>query len=407
MSDIFHLPDSSDFLSLSSEFAQFTSTFFSPQPTSETDSPLESATDPDSLFTDTPLFSAATTTSTTSTTSETSTSTSVTTTPVSSLSSTTSQATTPSMTSSNTSAAASSTDSVIAANAEAATNSKSGASPAAVGVTVTLLLLVAIGAALFLYRRHQKNKRLARRQTWQMPVGSPKAQPMMYDEEKASSDGHAALMDNFESIDINEKRGPTPLPDEVRLQAVPVKLPTPPGALHAAGLAPPRLPSPPPMEMAGNGSSPVLIGYEAPSFGSGGQAPLITSTPFSATVSIPRSSATPSLNSAMNAQISHGTLVVVARTFVPSLPDELSIQTGEQVRIISKYDDGWAHVERLRSGAGENGVVPMDCLEAVSGGNAPVLPQIFSGPGLTQEAVESWRLSKRKSSLHPVGPAMY
>lgn len=227
----------------------------------------------------------------------------------------------------------------------------------------------------------------------------------MYDLEKSSSEGHAALMDNFESIDIDEKRGPTPLPDQVRLQAVPVKLPTLPGALHPAGLAPPRMPSPPPMDMSGNGGSPVHIGVQAPSFGSGGQVPLITSTPFSAT--IPRSSVTPSLNSAMNAQASHGTLVVVARTFVPSLPDELSIQTGEQVRIIMKYDDGWAHVERLRSGAGENGVVPMDCLDAVSGGNAPVLPPIFSGPGLTQEAVESWRLSKRKSSLHPVGPAMY
>ncbi|KAG8934763.1 hypothetical protein FRC01_000444 [Tulasnella sp. 417] len=404
MSDIFHRPDGSDFLSLSLEFAQFTSTFFSPQPTSESESPLESATDPNGLFTSTSLSSVATTTTTTSTTSETPSSAPVTTTPVSSP--TTSPAATSTMTS-NTSAAPSSTDSVIAANAEAANGSKSGASPAAIGVTVTLLILVAIGAALFLYRRHQRNKRLARRQTWQMPVGSPKPQPMMYDLEKASSDGHAALMDNFESIDIDEKRGPTPLPDEVRLPAVPVKLPTPPGALHPAGLAPPRMPSPPPMEMIGNGASPVGIGYEAPSFGSGGQLPLITSTPFSATISVPRSSVTPSLNSANNAQISHGTLVVVARTFVPSLPDELSIQTGEQVRIISKYDDGWAHVERLRSGAGENGVVPMDCLEAVSGGNAPVLPPIFSGPGLTQEAVESWRLSKRKSSLHPVGPAMY
>lgn len=229
----------------------------------------------------------------------------------------------------------------------------------------------------------------------------------MFDLEKSSSDGHAALMDNFETIDIDEKRGPTPLPDEVRLHSVPVKLPTPPGALHPSGFAPPRLPSPPPMEMAGANGSPVHIGVEAPSFGSGGQLPLITSTPFSATVSIPRSSVTASLNSAMNAQVSHGTLVVVARTFVPTLPDELSIQTGEQVRIIMKYDDGWAHVERLRSGAGENGVVPMECLEAPSGGYAPVLPQVFSGSGLTQEAVESWRLSKRKSSLHPVGPAMY
>lgn len=58
-----------------------------------------------------------------------------------------------------------------------------------------------------------------------------------------------------------------------------------------------------------------------------------------------------------------GPISVVKRTFVPSLPDELSIATGDQVRVISAYDDGWAMCEKV--GTGERGVVPQECLEEV------------------------------------------
>jgi hypothetical protein len=53
---------------------------------------------------------------------------------------------------------------------------------------------------------------------------------------------------------------------------------------------------------------------------------------------------------------------IVKRTFVPSLPDELSISNGDQVRILSAYDDGWALCEKVSTG--EKGVVPQECLEA-------------------------------------------
>lgn len=52
----------------------------------------------------------------------------------------------------------------------------------------------------------------------------------------------------------------------------------------------------------------------------------------------------------------------VKRTFIPSLPDELSISNGDQVRILSAYDDGWALCEKVSTG--EKGVVPQECLEA-------------------------------------------
>jgi hypothetical protein len=60
---------------------------------------------------------------------------------------------------------------------------------------------------------------------------------------------------------------------------------------------------------------------------------------------------------------------VVKRTFVPSLPDELSIANGETVRVLSVYDDGWALCEKMNSG--DKGVVPQECLEAVGKPGTP------------------------------------
>jgi hypothetical protein len=62
---------------------------------------------------------------------------------------------------------------------------------------------------------------------------------------------------------------------------------------------------------------------------------------------------------------------VVKRTFVPSLPDELSIANGETVRVLSVYDDGWALCEKMNGG--DKGVVPQECLESV-GKSAPGTP---------------------------------
>ena len=50
---------------------------------------------------------------------------------------------------------------------------------------------------------------------------------------------------------------------------------------------------------------------------------------------------------------------VVVSTFIPALPDELSITTRETLRILSVYDDGWAYCANER---GEAGMVPMECL---------------------------------------------
>lgn len=54
-------------------------------------------------------------------------------------------------------------------------------------------------------------------------------------------------------------------------------------------------------------------------------------------------------------------IMVVMRTFMPGLDDELSLVTGESVNVIAVYDDGWCKVRKLGAGE-EEGVVPYECL---------------------------------------------
>jgi len=70
--------------------------------------------------------------------------------------------------------------------------------------------------------------------------------------------------------------------------------------------------------------------------------------------------------------------------FIPTLPDELSITTGEIVRVVSEYDDGWALCANAR---GEQGMVPLECLDR------------GSPPTLSVEQQQDYRDSRRTSSL--------
>lgn len=71
-------------------------------------------------------------------------------------------------------------------------------------------------------------------------------------------------------------------------------------------------------------------------------------------------------------------------TFVPTLPDELSITTGERIFIIEEYDDGWNLCANRR---GERGMVPRECLERAPSDQPDV----------------GWRNVQRISSLNPDG----
>ena len=50
----------------------------------------------------------------------------------------------------------------------------------------------------------------------------------------------------------------------------------------------------------------------------------------------------------------------VVCTFIPSLPDELTISVGETLRVLAGYEDGWSLCMNFR---GKQGMVPNECLE--------------------------------------------
>jgi len=72
-----------------------------------------------------------------------------------------------------------------------------------------------------------------------------------------------------------------------------------------------------------------------------------------------------------------GSIAVVKSTFIPTLPDELSLTMGETLRVLNEYDDGWA---LCANRIDEQGMVPLDCLDR-------------------RDEVQDHRLSKRASSL--------
>ncbi|CCM03675.1 uncharacterized protein FIBRA_05819 [Fibroporia radiculosa] len=50
----------------------------------------------------------------------------------------------------------------------------------------------------------------------------------------------------------------------------------------------------------------------------------------------------------------------IRRPFAPGLRDEMAATPGEQVRMLRRFDDGWAYAEKLATGA--RGLIPIDCL---------------------------------------------
>ncbi|KAJ7572076.1 hypothetical protein C8J56DRAFT_994145 [Mycena floridula] len=78
-------------------------------------------------------------------------------------------------------------------------------------------------------------------------------------------------------------------------------------------------------------------------------------------------------------------------TFIPSLPDELSISNGEVVVVLQEFDDGWA---LCRNGRGQEGMVPLECLAL-----GAEVPNNGGDNGLARGDL---RNSKRDSSLNMI-----
>jgi hypothetical protein len=103
--------------------------------------------------------------------------------------------------------------------------------------------------------------------------------------------------------------------------------------------------APPPMSY-NNPVPPSVLGLQSP----GLMSPTASTGTTAAAVAATRAGPTPPSSAAATVQC----------TFIPTLPDELSISTGETVRVLGEYDDGWA---LCVNGKGEQGMVPLECLD--------------------------------------------
>ncbi|KAJ3576893.1 hypothetical protein NP233_g117 [Leucocoprinus birnbaumii] len=109
----------------------------------------------------------------------------------------------------------------------------------------------------------------------------------------------------------------------------------------------------------------------------------------------------PSRNAAAAARIGSSEFAVVARTFIPSLPDELTISSGESLQLLEVFDDGWAEcMNRI----GEVGMVPLECFDRPSSAQASGLGvQMTStspvGGEMNMTREEGSRNSRRYTSL--------
>lgn len=101
----------------------------------------------------------------------------------------------------------------------------------------------------------------------------------------------------------------------------------------------------------------------------------------------------PSAARTMGSESTQYATVLVRVTFVPQLPDELAITPGETLYIRTEFDDGWAYCANIR---GEEGMVPLECLEG-AGGQFAEFP-----PSVDWHNRDSRRVSSLRSPHSPV-----
>lgn len=211
----------------------------------------------------------------------------------------------------------------------ASANTHKGLSGGAIGGIVAVLLIAVIAVSIFVVRKTLLRRRKNKRTTWSAGVfPKPEQEAVMFEKPTTFSSTFSP---------------PPPLPEKPYT---------------------PVAPMPPPMSY-NNPVTPISTTLQ-PSLG----APAVSLTPASAS--------------------SH--VAIVRCTFIPSLPDELSISTGEIIRVLNEYDDGWALCANER---GEQGVVPLECLDRANGSKKATGMYLGQGTG-------DWRMSRRASSL--IGP---
>jgi hypothetical protein len=222
----------------------------------------------------------------------------------------------------------------------------SGLSTGAIVGIVIAILVILIAAVVFFMRRKNIFSRNKRRATWLAKGGimGPKPIPE-YDTNFAPG---------------NAEKGPPPVPQGFGYRETYV----PGGTTEAAAYA-----------YSTNDFPPATMPQSQPDYGYGLVPPPTSyNNPTSAT----------SLMSPVVMQDGAPTANVVC-TFIPTLPDELNINTGDIVRVLAEYDDGWA---LCMNNLDEQGMVPLECLD-LSGMNS----------GMNLGGQRNTRESRRVSSL--------
>ncbi|KAI0352592.1 hypothetical protein OH77DRAFT_1359444, partial [Trametes cingulata] len=70
-----------------------------------------------------------------------------------------------------------------------------------------------------------------------------------------------------------------------------------------------------------------------------------------------------SANTANSTPLHFAPVETIMRPFVPTMDDEMGVVPGQEVRIVRRFDDGWAFAEDVARGA--QGLIPIDCLRPV------------------------------------------
>jgi len=84
---------------------------------------------------------------------------------------------------------------------------------------------------------------------------------------------------------------------------------------------------------------------------------------------------------------------LVKRGFIPSLPDELPVNIGDMIFVVTSYDDGWC---LCRNGQGDQGMVPLECLNRSEAPKHGLGSQEVS----RLDTRDDQRMSRRASSLY-------
>jgi len=246
-------------------------------------------------------------------------------------------------------------------------NTAGGVSPGVLGAIGAIAGVVVLVIAFLIVRKVRIAKRRDARATWNPPIIEPLEKP--------------------------SDPSPAPIPPASYNQFMPGQ-----GSINKPLPSGPAYPAP----AVGYNTQPTYGGYAQPPYQPPtGYAQQPQSNIFAATAYAPTDLAGPVPLARTTPPPPSSYISIVKRTFIPSLPDELSISTGESVRVLASYDDGWGLCEKV-SNPGEKGVVPLECLGEAAGANT-------SSNNLQPTAPirDSARLSRRASSLNPAQPGHY